>query len=575
MSSPESPHPAKAIDAGASLTATVPADSSIAPSRADRKTFVLSEIFAWDGDQLTVTSDEAMAVLTRPALSPSTSKAMHGCVARWAVERVISEPPNPFSASEVGTSGHAILEDLFALPAFGRTRAAANKILEAHKIQAWPGHDEATASKRSDWHTAVHNAISGLWSIEDPRKVEVAGLEQGFEDTYVCDIPFVGYIDRLDWVTDPETGQKVIRVVDYKTGKVPKDIGRFGDDHGDQMRLYREALRSKTGVAPLKATLLYTQHGKFRDVPLSKPAMSKTLRAFRQSWDDLNTYTERAAYPTQDGPLCGWCPAVNSCPVAASNERVDRTGLARSAEFLGIPVVRSLPPRPEPDERAARYATPTEHPYEPTDDFGSAAMAPAPIPVGYDPAAASVHSAPGAAHVLIDPAHPEGNNPMTAAAPRFSEDKSWFEESNGVLNANSYSARAVFATTSMAYEEMNKAGVAMTKDGIDALARTLLFVVATVHSEYSATTPSLMDGLRTRLQGLLHSYMDSHPLPWGGDKAAWDAWVGLGVKHVRSMTAAAQRLYIEGPGVEPWNALAVTAAPLQTAPQTAPQMATA
>lgn len=584
-------------------TAMLPTDGALV-ARGESKKFVLSEVFAWDGDRLAVTSQDALDTLARKRLSPSTSKAMSGCVARWAAERLMPWDSDPFSAAEIGTAGHTVLEDLFSLPAFARTRNQALIILEAHKERAWPGRDAQTNAKRADWHTAVHNAINGLWAIENPTQVVVAALESDFgENATVCDIPFSGFVDRLDWVRD-ENGVRRQKVVDYKTGKVPSNIGRFGDDHGDQMRLYTEALRVKNGVMPLAASLYYTQHGKSRDVPLSKAAMNKTLAAFRRSWTDLNTYTEQASMPTQSGPLCGWCPLVNACPVAKADGYVDRTGGAPSAADLDLPVRKALPPRPvaaeveEPRSGYGRAAAAATGAPNPDDDFGSASVgapvpddgfnddfAAEPIPAGYTPpdfGSASTEVAavgaeesrattpPGeqfespAAHVNSEAAAPvatgtEGNTmTATATAAHLSEDKSWFEKSGGVLNANSYAAMAVFGTTSLAYEEINKAGVPLSKVTLDATSKTLLHVVATVHGEFSSN-PSLMDGLSTRLRGVLRTVIDANPLPWGGDRAAWDAWVALATKHTRSLALGAIRLYDEGPGDNPWADLAVEA----------------
>lgn len=520
----------------------------------------LREVASWDGDRL-VFHSSAVDLLRREALSPSTSKAMSGCTARWAAERLLPRHPDPFSAAALGDSVHQILEDLFAMPYFRRSKDEAMRLLEVHKMRMWPGGDPITQAKRSEWHGRVHFLMNGLWAIEEPRQVKVKAVEQGFKPTTtVRGIPFVGYIDRTDFIT-LDDGTEAISLRDYKTGKIADrdKIKRYGDDHGDQMRLYAEAYFNETGIRPAKASLLYTQFGKKRDAALSKPYMSKTLASFERSWADLKRYEETATFPTKVGALCGWCPLVNTCPVAKEAGKVDRTDSALPEGNFHIPVMRPLR---------------TEVFLDFDDDFGSAAQpgtAAEDAPDLVTEVAEEILAAEaGWVHEQDPSAHMNSStNPDTEAAwaalgapmsnpnPIFSEDKSWFPESGGLVNANSYAAMGVFGTVSLAYEELVKAEVPLSKDALDGLTQTFAQIVRGVQYELSGST-KWEDGLNTRLRGLLRTFIDTHPLPFGGDAAAWDAWVALGRKHVRTLALGAHRTYDAAPVENPWHALATT-----------------
>ncbi len=773
-------------------------------------------VASWDGDRL-MFNDEAIRVVARSALSPSTAKAMSGCPSRWAADRLLPRHEDPLAAAPLGDAVHKIFEDLFALPYFKRSFDEAMRLLEAHKLRLWPAGDPATLAKRANWHGLVHQRMAGLWDIEDPRHVQVKAIEVGFTaNSAVRGIPFVGYIDRLDHVTLPD-GSEGVAIVDYKglaldtpiptptgwstmgelqvgdkvlgsdgtptevvlksqvhhrpcyeivfsdgarvvcdnvhlwqiedrgagpvpvtsvvdadtlfemlcrrhddgeygtitvsnpsaldlpdadlpldprvtgvrlgsagtsvddvvpdvcgddeirnlylrgsrtqriallqglmdarghwdaefggagfvstdealmalvvelvaslgvsmvrpcgrrhlvafyptgviplevpgvstatepalvpvhrtitsmrlaqpvptqciqvdaldslylcgptmvpthnTGKMPpRDKMKFyGDDHGDQMRLYDEALFNDTGVRPVKARLYYTAVGKSRDAAISRPYMSKTLDGFEVAWADLKRFESEASFPTKTGPLCGWCPLVNTCPAAKAAGLTDRTGNAAPEGSFRIPVARPL-----------RVEVPTYV----EEDFGSAAD--------------TVHEPDGSAHNKVSSTPPVAVEAAVGAMMSehvFSEDKAWEPESRGLLNGNSFAATAVFGMVSLAYEEIVKADVALSKDALDGLSQTFAVMLRPTQHELSGSS-SWMNGLNMRLRGLLRSFIETHPLPFGQDAAAWDAWVALGTKHIRTLALAAHRLYeADAPTTPPWAVLAAPSRP--------------
>ena len=133
------------------------------------------------------------------------------------------------------------------------------------------------------------------------------------------------------------------RIVDFKSGRY-KGVAPIGDDHGDQLRVYAEAVRAADGRMPIAADLLYIGARRTRSVSLSRREMSATLEGFARAWVDLKHHVAERAFPATPSPLCGWCPLVAACPAAARDGRAARVDGLPSAAELGIPVLH--PPGP-------------------------------------------------------------------------------------------------------------------------------------------------------------------------------------------------------------------------------------
>ena len=143
-----------------------------------------------------------------------------------------------------------------------------------------------------------------------------------------------GYIDRLDQVTDPETGELRIRVVDYKTGgrrlkSLPNVYAIFDPqnikEHSDyylQAFLYSHIVRRDTSL-PVSPSLLFIQHAGAEDY-------NPTLILGKEPVRDIANVSERfmellhktiseifnpdlAFTPTSDIDRCRHCPYAALC----------------------------------------------------------------------------------------------------------------------------------------------------------------------------------------------------------------------------------------------------------------------
>lgn len=488
---------------------------------------------AWDGNEkhgyrLVVTDDELLTRINKPYLSASTAKTLHSCPSRGVSDRALPSGFDLFGAAELGTAAHTVLERLFGLPPGRRDKQHAAAILtelarEAPHFDGDPDYARAIGAdpvRHTQWVAAVSNAYSGEFDIEDPRDVQVHATELHLDGVHVAGVPFKGFVDRVDELPGGGLGIK-----DYKTGKdKSKPNLKFDDDHGDQIRLYVEAVRVTLGEKPKAGHLYYIQHGKQRRVAIGNTEINKTKRGFAEAWQTLQQSVESRTFATRDSALCGWCPLVNSCPTAALNGRVDRKGGAPSAIDLGIPSLR-------PDGTVIPLVT----------------TAPKWAPGGAQPV--------GAAHTHLGaepPRDPDGGD-MTS-----SNERPWREakpydgaEIDGHLSLNSYAATAVFGLSTLAAELLVKAeGQKVGPTQVTLLTSVLAQVVLDAQAQVTNGSTDWQEGSNTRLRGALRSAVDVIPLPFGQGEAEWATWMQRTVRFMVSVSKTALDLYNNGPQVD-------------------------
>jgi putative RecB family exonuclease len=139
--------------------------------------------------------------------------------------------------------------------------------------------------------------------------------------------------------------------------------------------------------------------------------------------------------------------------------------------------------------------------------------------------------------------------------PKITEDKVWIETVNGELNPNSFASIAAMGTASLAVDVLSKAGIELKGSTVKALNFTFLSIVSDAQFNWTGSR-SLMDGANTRMRGALRSVIDSMPLPFGQDEAAWDAWVDAALRRCKAITSVGLSGYHEEAPARPWSALA-------------------
>lgn len=499
-------------------------------------------IWSADGKSLRIIDDGAAGKLGRPYLSASTAKAMHDnqCAAKWVGQQLLPRVSDPFAANSLGTAGHEVLEVMFNLPPDQRTPERAGKILDEIVAREWPN----DAEKGAQWRALVVDGMGKYFAAEDPTKVDLFQTEWRLDGIEVAGVAFKGFIDRLDRVT--VNGVEGLKVVDYKTSNKipdPKYFARSGDEHGDQIRLYRLAVEASkhTQLPILGGQLIYTRHGKIRDVPLTKAAMEATEKGWLHSWSRYLRLAGERNYPVVTGPLCGWCPIVNSCPLAFKEGREAKIEVPTSDE-LGLSRDDRLEGGQQPVKQAPRTDTPP--------------------PIIGEPDASHVHHDSGSKQTT---GKKEPSMTYKEAKPYEREGKGYDPERPRPVDWNSYGAMGAVGNSSLAVEIMSRDGVTIDGNGavVAGLAFTFARVIQKVQvsvTEEDTELPLNWElGLNTRLRGALRTVLECKdmPLPWGdgSTKEQWDEWVLKAAKRVSAIMMVSRKAYTEALPDEPWEAL--------------------
>lgn len=542
---------------------------------------------AWFGPDSLHLAPELNARLARSYLSPSSASSYRSCPARFAIEKLLRRPDDPFGAAELGSAAHAALEELMGHEPALRTTETAEKIISehlpmaaervsavvevfarAHRLGARARAPEAALRVagqvelhyigRNDLVGRVEQVIAQL-DGQPLKRGRVAQLASRIDGANEIVLPGAGDIGRwADAVRDRVSGlwqiedpsqadvwSRELKIeqdldgvpilgyidrVDRGNSGIPVVIdyktGKVGrkDKHGDQLRIYSLAIAEKTGIMPNRALAYFTAYGVAQEVSITRNAVNRTIAKFRSIWGDIGESTASGAWPCKPSPLCSWCPLALVCPMA--RKAPIRSDVALIGPELGIGYGEPLAGAEDPG--AVHMGWLAQSVCE-TNNKEEPTMSPA-TDLKFGPEAPPYHQT---AEGTADP------------------------------NPNSFSAIAIFGTVELALEALEGAGQRLTVSNVDALAQTFARLVADAQVALGAR-PSFQDGLNSRLRGALRASLGRSPVPFGQDAQAWEKWYTSTLRRMVSIAQAALRLWAYDLPEKPWVPLA---APQPTAPQ--------
>jgi putative RecB family exonuclease len=258
---------------------------------------------------------------------------------RFRVIDKIPEPPTPATAR--GTLVHAVLERLFDAPALERTPAAALEMI-APEWDRLASADEGLAAlgaadaERDVLLAEARAAVEGYFTLEDPRRLEPAEREHYVEAVLDSGLRLRGYIDRLD-----QSPAGDLRIVDYKTGKVPR--AEYEASALFQMKFYALVIWRTRAVIPRMLQLMYLADGEVLRYTPDEGDLRATQRKLEALWQAIQRARSAGDWRPRRSRLCDWCRHKELCP-----------------EFGG-----TLPPLPgsaQPAEAAPAEVPPAEVP---------------------------------------------------------------------------------------------------------------------------------------------------------------------------------------------------------------------
>jgi len=248
------------------------------------------------------------------SLSPSRAADFKTCPLLYRF-RVIDRLPEAASkAASRGTVVHSVLERVYDLPAAERTNQAARELVgpaweqlredDPRVRELFDGDDDG--AELAAWLSSAGDLVDNYFALEDPSRLEPAAREELVE-IVIDGLRLRGYVDRIDIAPSGE-----VRVVDYKTGSVPREA--FEAKALFQMKFYALVLWRSRGDVPRQLRLMYLAD---RDTLTYTPdagELERFERTLKAIWAAIAKASETGDFRASPSRLCGWCDHQALCP---------------------------------------------------------------------------------------------------------------------------------------------------------------------------------------------------------------------------------------------------------------------
>ncbi|MGV8875032.1 MAG: RecB family exonuclease [Rhodococcus sp. (in: high G+C Gram-positive bacteria)] len=248
---------------------------------------------------------------SKPALSPSRAGDFKQCPLLYRLRAVDRIPEVSTEAQVKGTVVHAALEALYALPAQDRVPTTARDLVdpawqrvvaESPDIESLVPPDEQAA-----FLDRARALVSGYYELEDPTHFDPESCEQRVEVDLEDGTPLRGFIDRIDVAPNG-----MIRVVDYKTGRAPRE---FTESKAlFQMKFYALMIMRVRGVVPAQLKLMYLADKQELTYTPDEDELRRFERMLSAIWKAILAAGETGDFRAKKGALCKWCDHQALCP---------------------------------------------------------------------------------------------------------------------------------------------------------------------------------------------------------------------------------------------------------------------
>ncbi len=259
----------------------------------------------------TSTERATKATPRRPALSPSRAGDFKQCPLLYRFRAVDRLPETPSTAQIRGTVVHAALEQLYALPAAERDQGKARDLVSPAWEQTLAESPELaemfSAQELPDFLDAARSLVARYFTMEDPSRFDPEACELRVEIELADGVLLRGFVDRLDVAP---TGE--LRVVDYKTGAAPREIGEARAMF--QMKFYAVALWRLRGVVPTQLRLMYLADGQILTYAPDEDELRRFERTLSAIWRAILQAGVTGDFRPNPSKLCDWCDHKAHCP---------------------------------------------------------------------------------------------------------------------------------------------------------------------------------------------------------------------------------------------------------------------
>jgi len=226
--------------------------------------------------------------------------------------RAIDRIPEPPTRNAVrGTVVHAVLEELYGLPAADRRPARAATLIEPAWTRVLTERPEIAElvgdDGLSEFLGEVRKLVDGYYRLEDPTRFDPESCESRVEVELDDGVLLRGFVDRIDVAP---TGE--LRVVDYKTGRAPgiaqETKALF------QLKFYALVVLRTRGILPTQLRLIYLADEQILTYAPDADELRRFERTLSALWQAILEAGRTGDFPPSTSWLCGYCSYKSLCP---------------------------------------------------------------------------------------------------------------------------------------------------------------------------------------------------------------------------------------------------------------------
>lgn len=227
-----------------------------------------------------------------PAISSSDIENYEGCPKRWHLKRILRDERFKFHVTEAITHGNLTHERLERYVKY-------DEVLPDHVLYLVP----FFAYLREQGYTLYAELEVAITKDWQPTSFWA-------KDCYLR--------GKVDLIALKDT---TAIVVDYKTGK--EKNARYKDD--TQLQIYSAVLMSVLGLTEVSSYFFWTATQGSDKHSLTTETFEDVKADITRRIDRMKDAYDNEQFPARTSPLCGWCPALDTCEEASYyKEKRDR-----------------------------------------------------------------------------------------------------------------------------------------------------------------------------------------------------------------------------------------------------------